>query len=356
MLRLIFPKPNQSVELQEETFNRLSVISTQDRGNIWTFTLKSDSPLRIGERLPLIIRTTNGCYSASIQIDNKPLSFLQEKLSIWTAFWIGLFFFILSPVWCYWLAPHKLTSRTKELNKEIIKLQLGYGISILILGIVWCLNIPLYCWTNFIILDWIALFLCIFLFFKPFQPVFVICILTVLLPKPFWETIAYISVSAKTGLLIWCFLFPYLMFNLWRLSSKSILPVFKRFQKGKAFSYHIFIRLPYLILTTWLTMTLISSLSTETKLPNNLVRPAIIHVSQPTCISCIKDKIFTFAALKEIPVYHLNTNHAWAKQKKSEYSISQNNFNIFLTLDNREIILPDNLSIHRLKQIIRRHY
>ncbi len=358
MLRFIFPKENKWVDFQSEDSEQLSVLSTQKDKNIWTFILEKETPFVSGKSLPLLLRTANGYYSADIQIDDKPLPFLPKNLSIWNAFWMGLFFFILSPIWCYWLAPYKLADKAKNLVPEIKKLQITYGIALLILGILWCFKVPLYSWTDYIALDWMIFILGLYFLFNPFQPVLMIGILTILLPKPFWNFIEDISMLAKIGLLLWFFLLPYCLFNLWKIQAKNILSVFKKFQKTNATAYNIFVRLPYIVLIVWfgITLTLSSLQRIETTLIKNIDTPVIISVNQPISLSALKNNLFVFSSLKDFPVYYLNSKHDWAKQKKAEYNLHQKDFNVLITTEGNEIILPRDLSLHQLKQFIRQYY
>lgn len=358
MLRFIFPKKNDFLEFQTKNNRQLTSIMIQPEEKIWTIILKADHPLSIGEKIPLLIRTTNGHYSVDIQVENKPLPLLAPKLSIWSAFWIGLFFFILTPIWCYWLAPNKLTEKTKNLIPKIKKLQISYGISLLALGILWCLNVPLYGWTDFMIPNLIAIGIAFYLLLRPFQNLWLIGILTLLLPKPFWDFIEYISTPAKIGLLLWFFLFPYIMFNIWKMTPKGTLSSFKKLQKTDTISYHIFVRMPYIILVIWLSLTLICSLTTSdiSDIRNETETPAIIQVVSPTSLSDMKDSIFTFPALKGFPVYRIKEKNEWVKQRKKDYNLDRMDFNILITTDNQEIIMPKNLSVRKIKQFIRQYY
>lgn len=358
ILRFIFPNKNDVVEFQTENSRQLVAETIQPAGKVWQFVLKTDTPFFVGEEIPLLIRTTNGCYYATIQVADYPLSFSKKELSVWSGFWLGLFFFVMSPIWCYWLAPHKLTLKTKKLIPAIKRIQIGYAVGLLFWGVLWFLNVPIYAWTNFVVLDWLILILGFYLLFKPFQPVWMIGLLTVLLPKPFWDFIEYVSLPAKIGLLIWFLLFPYLMFNIWKMSPKETLSVFKKFQKADTPAYHIFVRMPYIILVIWLGLVLIClpktfDISDIQKKKDGLV---IVQVSPPLSLSALKDRFFIFSSLKGVPVYRIKSNNEWVRQKKTDYALNEEKFNILITANNQEIILPDNLSVHLLKQIIRRYY
>ena len=148
------------------------------------------------------------------------------------------------------------------------------------------------------------------------------------------------------------------MFNIWKMSPKETLSVFKKFKKADTPAYHIFVRMPYIILVIWLGLVLIClpktfDISDIQKKTDGLV---IVQVSPPLSLSALKDRFFIFSSLKGVPVYRIKSNNEWVRQKKTDYALNEEKFNILITANNQEIILPDNLSVHLLKQIIRRYY
>ncbi|MBQ7412774.1 MAG: hypothetical protein IJV07_00660, partial [Alphaproteobacteria bacterium] len=247
-LRLTFPKSIQSVEIQGRDNLKVTSVMSEINKNRYSVVLRPDQPLNPGDNLPLNIRSSAGCYTLNLTISNTPLPPVETDISYWIAFWAGLLFFLSSPVWCFWLAPIKLSHTNKNFRHQVRLLQLSILCGIVGLLILWLLEFEPNLWIGQPIALIIFFLICLYFLIRPFPPIWMIGILIFILPKPFWGMIENLSDTAKIGVAVWWCVCCCLPFNLWLLNEKNVLKIFKQFQLDNISSYQQIIRLPYWIL------------------------------------------------------------------------------------------------------------
>ena len=361
-IRLTFPKKIQHLDIKSVKGNLLTPLFSNIGDNTFTTILHRDTPIQIGETLSFQIRSSGGCYLMKTEVKSKePLVQHPQKISWWIIFWTGLIFFALSPVWSYWLMPQSMGKNQKELKKRIRQLQLSAGIGIFVLLLLWIFNFSFVDLLNYPFVGFIFVCLIIYLLIKPIQPIWAVGTLIVILPKPFWDWVTLVPNGTKIGLACWWFLCLYMPLNIWLIYPQGILNFFKQVQKENISAYPHVVRLSYWLLLAWMVLIGIGQFyfrSDKIFDPQNIKKPAIVRVTAPTCLSCIRERAFIFSSLDKevIPLYRLDFKNKWAKEKKNDYQIRKNTFNLLLTPDGREIVLPEKLSRYKLKKILETNF
>ena len=361
-IRLIFPKKIESLDIKSVKGKPLTPIFSKTDDTVYTVILHRGTPIQLGEKFSFQIRSSAGCYLMKTEVKSKaPFVQLPQQISWLTIFWTGLIFFALSPVWPYFFMPQKIEKTPQKLRKQIRLLQLSIGLGILALLLLWIFNFSFSDLLNYPFIGFLFIPLIIYLLIKPIQPIWMIGILIVILPKPFWDWVALVPNKTKVGLVIWWFVCLYLPLNVLLMFPKTILNFFKQVQKEDSPTYPHVARLSYWLLLGWMILVFGGQFyfcSDKIFDPEKTTGPAIVRVTTPTCLSCLKERAFIFSSLdsKKLPVYKLDFKNKWAKQKKNDYQIRKNSFNLLLTPDGREIVLPEKLSRYKLKTVLERDF
>lgn len=355
-IRLTFPQKVQHLDIRAEKPYTIQPISMHSVGRVWRIVVRPAEEVTIGDVIPFSIRTTKGCYTMNLKVSDNPLPLLPEELPFKIAFWSGILFFLLSPLWSLWLCPQAVAKTGKDLNETLKRVRMGIGCVMTLFGLLWSCGINLGNWIQFPLMNWIAIAAGCYLIWKPIPPTWVMCLLVCLLPKPFWDDVAFVSTTSKCGLLLWWFACCFIPFNIWVIAGKHILKFFK--QQNNVPAYQVIVRLPYLIMTGWiLSATLLSFFIDKDPTPNVKVlpTPALIRVTEPVCLTCIKDRAFFFSSLKKqnFPIYRVDSDSEWARQKRQEYGLPRHSFNILIADDGKEMVLPAEISQKTLSEAMK---
>lgn len=347
-IRILFPNKVKFVDVQSIT-HPFEVVHKNLNGKEFSEVLSFQNDIQSGENIPVNIRTDQGNYTATIKVSDTVMKPIPTGVSLWIAFWTGLFFLITSSVWPLLMSPHQIISGHFE--KEVRRLQAGIILAMGWVGAFWLCGFAPSLWIQNAVVLGMILTILIYLTIKPIQPIWVVAVCLVILPKPFWYMVDSVSVGGKIGLLTWwscCLLLP---FNLWILCKRPIISFFWQAEEESGVAYRIFVRLSYLILLVWLGVGAVNPMMKNDDISDleKIQTPAIIQVAPRVCFKCAVNRWRLFPFLP-YPVYQLNNRSELAKRWVSD---SDESVLILMTPSHKEVILPDHLTLNQLKQAIR---
>ena len=354
VLRLIFPKKIDYAAVQPADFDAFSVIQSLTEGRLFQAVIRSKSPLKSGDTIPVRIQSSMGCFTWDMPIKNHPLPPYYEPVSVFWGILFGFLFFLFSPLWCRLFMP--LVQTQKALKVQARHIQGKTALALLCLGGLWIADVfPIKgVWPLWWALLWLGISL--YGLWRPvIRGVWVVPILA-LWPRPFYEWLGHISSGSKVGvILIWASI-AFCAFNLWIIAPKWFLSL----KKSATQSYHVLVRLPYLLLILWLGGTLVgyALIENDPVLKDWPQGPAIVRVTDPLCTTCIKERSGVFSKINRevIPLYRADMSSKIISEKYKENQIYNKNFSIFITTDGRRVILPTGISYRTLYDLIDRHF
>ncbi|MBR6411838.1 MAG: hypothetical protein IKS41_01595 [Alphaproteobacteria bacterium] len=353
-IRIVFPKDVKQVDIQSLEVPLKPVFQKTDRF-VFTGIFRPETPLKIWDKILLNIRSTNGCFTWNLIVSNKKMPKIPMPLPFGFGFWSGIFFFFLSPLWCAWMMPNKITDKVAAFRKRTRYIQLTSFCAILGFGLCWIMGLNPFLWIENQVVAWGIIIGLIILLIKPVpKKLWVMGTLIFILPKPFGGFLNEATISTKIYLILWWMFCTYIPFNIWLLAPKKILEFFKDVQGQNIPAYGIIVRLPYLILLGWLGISLAGYYHYNTDPtfePGQTKGPAIVRVVKPVCLSCIKDRAFFLSRFKDW-LYQVNPNSDWAKARKELYQVKDNSFYIYIKEDGGEILIPQDLTRSKLTNAI----
>ena len=356
-VRLTFPKPVRVVEMQSTGNIPLKQMFGWVDGETYMALFRPEIPLSAGDPISFNIRSSLGCYTLNTTVKAENLPNLPKSFSFWIAFWSGLFFFLLSPVWCIWMMPNGITNDPTLFRRKIRQIQSGIFWGIGGLGILWFLGYSPTNWIQITTVIVIMIIALIGLLIRPIpRHVWVITALIILLPKPFWYMIEDISGKAKIFLLIWWFICCCFPLNIWLLFPDAVLRFFKQVQHNDTPAYGSVVRLPYLVLIGWIIVSLAGYkyFASDPIYPEtDGTKPALVRVTKPICISCINNRALVVSKFSKEMIYRADYRSEWAQKRKELYQIPNDTFYVYITPSGKEIILPINLTRQKLSEAIR---
>ena len=353
-VRLIFPKDVQTIDIQSLDVLMKSTFKKIDQF-VYTGIFHPEYLLKNGDKIPLNIRSSNGCYTWDLIVSGGELDPVSMPLPFGFGFWSGILFFFLSPLWCAWMMPNKITDDERIFRKKIRLLQLYSVIGIWGLGGLWMIGLYPFGWIQNPFFAGTILIGLAALIIKPVpKRLWVIGGLVFILPKPFGGILSDVGLSTKVYLLIWWTICAYIPFNIWLLMPKVILKFFEDVQKQDIPAYGTIVRLPYIILLGWLGVSLIGYHHYKVDpifQPDETKGAAIVQVLNPVCLTCVKDRMFFLSHFKD-HLYRINADSEWAQEKKKLYQVTSDTFYIYIKPNGQEILLPQNLSRNKLSNAL----
>ena len=261
---------------------------------------------------------------------------------------------MFSPLWLLLFRPDPRTQKELKHQARFIQ-KITVGALLILLGLWWGNIFPTAdVWPLWWICFWLGI--AIYGLWRAVFPRWMIVPMIVLWPRPFYDWLNGISDWSKIGVVIWWGFCCFLTFNLWIIAPKWFLSLKKSAER----SYYILIRFPFLLLILWLGGALIGSAVIEKdpifkQWPKG---PAIVRVTSPVCITCLKDRISLFSKIDTsvIPLYQADKSSKTIKEKYKLNQINNKNFSIFITTDGREIIVPAGIGYRILYNLMKENF